>query len=117
MNAKAAFLAAAVLLWSCEEAPAGPVRQFKLEGVVVRVDPARKVATVKHGAILDESGAQWMEPMTMEYPVPDPQDLEKLRRGYAIRATVHSRASDDEYWLSDVSEAVRAPLESDRPRR
>ena len=110
MNSTAALVGAIVLLWSCEQVPSGPVRQLKLEGVVVRVDPARKVATVKHGAIKDESGAQWMEPMTMEYPVPDPQDLEKLRRGKAIRATVHSRVSDDEYWLSDVSEAVRPPL-------
>lgn len=53
----------------------------------------------------------------MEYPVPSPGDLAKLRGGMQIRATVHSRESDDEYWISDVSEAVRSPGEASHSRQ
>ncbi len=73
--------------------------------MVVRVDATDRFVAIKHGPIKDASGALWMEPMTMEYPVPDPKDLAKMRRGQTITATVHSRESDGEYWLSDVSEA------------
>jgi Cu/Ag efflux protein CusF len=92
---------------------AGPVRQYSLEGVVVRVDAADRIATIKHGPIKDASGELWMEAMTMEYPVPDPQDLAKLRPGQNIRATVHSRESDSEYWLSGVTDGPGRPLTPD----
>jgi len=72
------LLCVAVLAAACKQSP--PVRRYILHGKVESVDLAGKTATIHNERI-----EGWMEPMTMEYPVPDPA---KLHPGEPITATV-----------------------------
>ncbi|MDX2152033.1 MAG: copper-binding protein [Bryobacteraceae bacterium] len=93
-------LVAALLLAACgnkEPEAAGPVNEYQMRGVVVRLFPERKVAVVKHEKI-----EGWMEAMTMEFPVKDAAEFAKLREGATIRARVKHRPSDFEYWLERI---------------
>jgi Cu/Ag efflux protein CusF len=80
----------------------GTVQRYKLQGVVVRRDDAKRVVTIKHGPVVDEQGKVWMEAMTMDFPVPGEQDFAQLQPGREITARVHSRRSDFEYWIDEV---------------
>ena len=42
----------------------------------------------------------WMEAMTMEYPVKDDNEYQKLLAGDQIRATVYVR--DSGYWIGEI---------------
>lgn len=66
-----------------------------MRGVVMKVDAANKSATIDAEKI-----EGWMEPMTMEYPVANPDDLSKLKPGNKITATVNVR--DLNYSLSNI---------------
>lgn len=66
-----------------------------MRGVVLKVDPADKAATIDAEKI-----DGWMEAMTMEYPIADPADLAKLKPGLKITATVDVR--DLNYSLSNI---------------
>lgn len=81
-------------LAACEKAKP-PSRQYQLRGVVIKIDPAAKAATID-GEKIDG----WMEAMTMEYPISDPADLKKLKPGDKITATVDVR--DLDYSLSNI---------------
>jgi Cu/Ag efflux protein CusF len=86
-----------------KKSSAGPVALYPLEGTVVRLDPAAKTASVKHGALKDQAtGKVWMEAMTMDFPVPDAAEFAKLKEGMQIKATVHNRESEMEYWLAEI---------------
>jgi Cu/Ag efflux protein CusF len=67
---------------------------YKLHGEVLRLKPDR-IATIKHEKIGD-----WMEAMTMDFPVPDAAEYAKLKEGAIIRATVHT--NDLHYWLTGI---------------
>ncbi len=67
-----------------------------MHGVIVKVDPAGKSAGIDAEKIDD-----WMEAMTMDYPVHDPKVLEGLKPGDHITATVHV-PEDLNYWIDDV---------------
>lgn len=67
-----------------------------MRGVIVKVDPAGKSAGIDAEKIDD-----WMEAMTMDYPVHDPKVLEGLKPGDHITATVHV-PEDLNYWIDDV---------------
>lgn len=82
----------------------GPVDRYSLTGIVVRLDPHRKVATIKHEAIKDSKGKVWMEAMTMEFPVKEGSQFAKLKAGSQIRATVFQRPSDFDFWIGEVKE-------------
>ena len=75
--------------------PSAPAKQFHLSGVVISVDSKLRTATIKHGAIKD-----WMEAMTMEYPVAKSQDIAQLHAGDRISATIEVRGAD--YELTDI---------------
>ena len=60
-----------------------PFSRYALHGEVLRLDPQGKIAAIKHGKIGD-----WMEAMTMEFPVKDQTEFDKLRAGETIDATV-----------------------------
>jgi Cu/Ag efflux protein CusF len=66
-----------------------------MRGVVVKVDPAAKAATIDAEKI-----DGWMEPMTMDYPIADAASLQKLKPGSKITATVDVR--DLDYSLSNI---------------
>lgn len=58
-------------------------KRYPMQGTVISVDPTGKMATIAAGKIDD-----WMEAMTMEYPVKPDSDLAKLHAGDRIEATV-----------------------------
>jgi Cu/Ag efflux protein CusF len=70
-------------------------RTCEMRGEVIRLDSQVRTATIKHEKICD-----WMEPMTMEFPLREAKDFEVLKPGLQITATVH--IGDPEFWLSNV---------------
>jgi Cu/Ag efflux protein CusF len=87
----------ALLLAGCQHnPPAQPAKEYQMQGEVVALDPAAHLATVKAGKI-----EGWMEAMTMEYPVKDPQEFGKLKVGGNIQAKIMVQGTD--YWISAVN--------------
>jgi Cu/Ag efflux protein CusF len=72
-----------------------PIEKYKLDGVVVSLDPKGHVAKINGQKI-----EGWMEAMTMEYPVKDPSEFEKLHAGDHITATVF--VQDLNFWVGDI---------------
>ena len=73
----------------------GPVRHYALSGTVVAVNAKYQTATIDAAAI-----PNFMEAMTMDYPVKSKTDFNALHAGDHIKAIVNVR--DDGYDLSDV---------------
>lgn len=93
------LLLALTWLAACSaEPPKPPIRRYELRGEVVRLEPDRRTAVIKHDAIVG-----WMEAMTMEFPVRDNSEFAKLQKGARIRATVN--VQDLDYWLSNIRAA------------
>jgi protein SCO1/2 len=87
----------AVVLISCGGSkPAAPAKEYKLDGVIVRLDAQVRTAVIKHQKI-----EGWMEAMTMEFPVREPKEFEKLAPGKHITATVY--VTDDGYWIGNIA--------------
>ena len=70
-------------------------KRYPMEGEVKALDPAAKTATIAHGKIGD-----WMEAMTMEYPVKPDAEFQKLHAGDRIQATVV--VAGDKYYVTEV---------------
>ena len=83
---------------AASQAPAGPPKEFKLEGDVLSVDKEKKSATIKHGAI-----EGYMPAMTMSYPIPDPADLEKIKAGDHVTTTVFDDQAQFKYWVGNIT--------------
>ena len=71
-----------------------------MEGTVKALDPAARTATIDAGKIGD-----WMEAMTMEYPVKPDAEFAKLKVGDRIKATVV--VEDVKYYVTDVTVVSR----------
>lgn len=71
-------------------------KKYELKGVVVNLKPEDRVVVVKHEKIGD-----WMEAMTMEFPVPSAEEFGKLKPGAKIRATVN--VNDMFFWLTGIT--------------
>jgi Cu/Ag efflux protein CusF len=69
---------------------------YALTGRVVALDAKAHTATVDAGAI-----PNFMDAMTMDYPIKSPADFNALRVGEKIKATVNVSDSGD-YNLTDV---------------
>ena len=93
------LLACCFLLGGCKKAPA--TRQYAMHGEVLALNPQDHTATIKHGKIGD-----WMEAMTMEYPIKNEADWKKLAVGARIDATVF--VSDASYYVGEVRVASAA---------
>lgn len=78
--------------------PTPPPKQYQLKGVVVKLDPQVRTATIKHERI-----DGWMEAMTMEFPVREAKEFDKLAVGKHITATVY--VTDDVYWIGNIQPA------------
>jgi Cu/Ag efflux protein CusF len=74
-----------------------PVKTYAMHGEVLRLDPQGKIAAIKAGKIGD-----WMEAMTMEYPVKDQAEFDKLHAGDKISATVFVQGNS--YWVAGIQE-------------
>jgi len=96
------FLFAGLAACAKKEKPKGPTDRYELEGAVVKVDRQLRTAVVRHGDVKDATGKVWMAAMTMEFPVKEASDLEKLKEGVRFRAALYQRPSDFEYWLAEV---------------
>ena len=87
------LLALALLLAGCHAKP--EPKRYPMQGEVKALDAAAKTATIAAGKIGD-----WMEAMTMEYPVKPDAEFQKLHVGDKIEATVV--VSDPGYYVTDV---------------
>src|SRR4051812_23321433 len=89
-------IAAALLLAGCgSKAPDAEAKRYPMQGTIKSVDAAHKTALIDAGKIGD-----WMDAMTMEYPVKPDSEFEKLHAGDKIEATVVVK--DPGYYVTDV---------------
>ena len=86
---------------SAPEAPA-TLKVYDFHGEIMQINKADKVLLVKHDAIGD-----WMEAMTMEFPVADPADIDRLSVGDVIDAKLEVRGLD--YRLTKIRVAPKPP--------
>jgi Cu/Ag efflux protein CusF len=77
--------------------PTGPLKEFSLTGEIVSIDPTAKAAVIKHQNI-----EGLMPAMTMTFPVPEDAELQKIKPGDMITATVYQRPSDARYWVGNI---------------
>jgi Cu/Ag efflux protein CusF len=70
-------------------------KRYPMQGTVKAIDANAKTATIDAGKI-----DNWMEAMTMEYPVKPDSELQKLHVGDHIEATVV--VQDPAYYVTDV---------------
>lgn len=91
------LLVVSILVCGCSanRQSAGSERHYQLTGRVVALNPANHTATIDAAAI-----PNFMEAMTMEYPIKSRAEFQKLHTGDKITATIN--VSDDGYNLSDV---------------
>jgi Cu/Ag efflux protein CusF len=77
-------------------APKNQSKRYPMDGRIVALDPATKSATIQAGPIGD-----WMDSMTMEYPVKPDSEFAKLHVGDHIHAFVV--VQDPSYYVTDVT--------------
>jgi Cu/Ag efflux protein CusF len=87
------LLLVVALLAGCHSKP--EAKRYPMQGEIKALDANAKTATIAAGKIGD-----WMEPMTMEYPVKPDADFRKLHVGDKIEATVV--VVDPSYYVTDV---------------
>ncbi len=95
-------IAAAVSLAACS--PKSNQRTYDVHGQVVAVTPDRQEAIVKHGEI-----AGLMPAMTMPYKIKEKAELNAVKPGDMIDATLVIAANDA--FLTGVKKVGEAPLE------
>jgi Cu/Ag efflux protein CusF len=71
-------------------------QRYPMQGEIKSLDPAAKTATITAGKVGD-----WMEAMTMEYPIKPDTDFAKLHVGDKIQATVV--VNDLKYYVTAVN--------------
>ncbi|MBI1353797.1 MAG: hypothetical protein GC160_05575 [Acidobacteria bacterium] len=96
MVRRSLLLLVALSVVGCSPKPETPWASYELEGTVVELKPAEKVAILDHGAIGD-----WMGAMQMGFPVRDPEEFAKLAEGMKIKATVKAKGYE-EYYLENI---------------
>jgi Cu/Ag efflux protein CusF len=101
MTRRTVFLIPVFLLALAGCGSKAPIKRYPMEGDVVARDPGSKTATIKAGKIGD-----WMEAMTMEYPVKPDAEFAKLRTGAHIKATVV--VEDEKYYVTGIALAAPA---------
>src|SRR5262249_5083450 len=104
MQRRAVFvLAAALWLTACSSK--SNQRNYAVHGQVVAVTPDRQEAMVKHGEI-----AGLMPAMTMPYKIKDKAELNAVKPGDVIDATL--TVVENDAFLTDVKKVGEAPLEA-----
>ncbi len=89
------FFLLALALWLAACGSKTQAKRYPMQGEVKALDPAAKTATIAAAKIDD-----WMEAMTMEYPVKPDSDFQKLHVGDHIQATVV--VNEPSYYVTDV---------------
>ena len=95
MRRRICLVVLAVLLAACGAKDQTQVKRYPMQGEVKSLDPAAKSATINAGKIGD-----WMEAMTMEYPIKPDTEFGKLHVGDSIQATVV--VNDLKYYVTEV---------------
>jgi Cu/Ag efflux protein CusF len=80
-------------LAACGQKP--PAKRYPMQGEIKALDVASHTATIDAGKIGD-----WMEAMTMEYPIKPDAEFQKLHVGDKIAATVV--VGDPAYYVTDI---------------
>jgi Cu/Ag efflux protein CusF len=88
------LVATALVLVACGSAAQG--KRYAMEGDVKALDASSKTATIDAGKIGD-----WMEAMTMDYPVKPDAEFAKLKVGDHIKATVV--VEDVKYYVTAIA--------------
>lgn len=91
---------ALILLAACAAKP--EAKRYPIHGIVKLLDGGAKTATIQHGKIGD-----WMEAMTMEFPVKPDTEFGKLRIGDEIDGTVV--VEGDRYYVTELK--VKRPAQ------
>ena len=86
-----------LLLAACAE-KSMPAKRYPMQGEIKALDANAKTATIAAGKIGD-----WMEAMTMEYPVKPDTEFQKLHVGDKIEATVV--VADVKYYVTEIKVA------------
>ena len=91
------ILLLAFALSACKSKPVSnaPIQRYKLEGVVVSLNPQAHTANIDGQKI-----EGWMDAMTMEYPVKDHQEFDSLHVHDRITATVF--VQDLNFWIGEI---------------
>jgi len=84
-----------LLLAGCSAKEQVQPKRYTMQGEVKALDPAAKTATINAGKIGD-----WMEAMTMEYPIKPDAEFAKLHVGDTVQATVV--VNDLKYYVTEV---------------
>jgi Cu/Ag efflux protein CusF len=102
------LVAAALLLLfaaSCAKSPTAArknVEHYDLKGVVLRLRPEDKVAVIKHERIQNAAGKVWMEPMTMDFPVPNASEFQQLKPGQSVQGRLSQDLDTLDYWVDQL---------------
>lgn len=101
MTRRTSLAALALLLAGCAaKEPPTPAKRYPMQGEIKALDPAAKTATIDAGKIGD-----WMNAMTMEYPIKPDGEFVKLHVGDHIEATVV--VADPKYYVTEVKVVPR----------
>jgi Cu/Ag efflux protein CusF len=92
------FLPLLLLLAAC--GPKHVVKSYPMQGEIKALDASAHTATIAAGKIGD-----WMEAMTMEYPVKPDAEFQKLHVGDRIEATVI--VGDPAYYVTEIKIAPK----------
>jgi Cu/Ag efflux protein CusF len=98
MNRRIGLLVLAFILAACGSKQEG--KRYAMQGEIRDLDPSTKSATINAGKIGD-----WMEAMTMEYPVKPDADFRKLHVGDHIQATVV--VNNLKYYITGVTVVLK----------
>ncbi|MBS1833607.1 MAG: copper-binding protein [Acidobacteria bacterium] len=98
---------AALLAGACVKSPPAAathknVQRYDLKGVVVRLRAEDKVAVIKHERIQDAAGKVWMEPMTMDFPVPNAAEFQRLKPGQTVEGRLNQDLDTLDYWVDQL---------------
>jgi Cu/Ag efflux protein CusF len=82
-------LAVAVFPGCKAKQPLPPVREYRIDGEILKTNPGDQTATIKHQEIKG-----WMGAMTMDYPIRSRDDFQKLHAGDRITGKVYVQGED-----------------------
>jgi Cu/Ag efflux protein CusF len=97
----AILLLALLAACSRHDKATGPVRHYPVSGKIVALDSQHQTATIDAAAI-----PNYMEAMTMDYPIRSKDEFRVLKTGERITATLEV-ASDETYTLTNIKPASK----------